>query len=86
MEILIAVYALWLFLGNFIYFYLVDDKDICALCYYGFVSKYLYEEAEMNMFGCVMIALLYYVFFPILFIPRSIGMVVFWIFHAGRKQ
>lgn len=86
MEILIAVYALWLFLGNFIYFNLVETKDICALCYYGFVSKYLYEETEMNMFGCVMIALLCYVFFPILFIPRSIGMVVFWIFHVGRKK
>ena len=44
MEYLIAVYALWLFLGNFMYFYYVDSKDICALCYYGFVSKYLYEE------------------------------------------
>lgn len=63
MEILITVYALWLFLGNFIYFYCVDSKDIYALCYYGFVSKYLYEETEMNMFGCVMIALLFYVFF-----------------------
>lgn len=86
MESLIAVYALWLFLGNFIYFILVDTKDIYALYYYGFVSKYLYEETEMNMFGCVMIALLFYVFFPVLFIPRSIGMFVFWIFHVGRKQ
>lgn len=85
METLLYYYFLWLLIGTILYLIITNNKS-CALCYYGFVTKYLYEKTEMNIFGCIVIALFYYILFLILFILRDIAMVIYWLFHIKRKN
>ena len=61
------------------------NEDDYALCYYGSVTSWLYEKTKMNMVGCILVAIIYYIVCP-LFIPRSIGMLVYWLCHIGRRK
>lgn len=65
--------------------YIVKAEQCCALGYYGFITKYVYENSEMNIVGCILVASLYYIIFPILFIIRGICMTIYWLLHIGRK-
>lgn len=84
-QILIMGYVLWMILGTIGYLGEVAGEHNCALKYYGMVTKYVYENSKMNIIGCIIVAFMYYIVFPILFIPKSIGMLVYYLFHVGRK-
>lgn len=82
--LILFTYGCWMIVGTIIYM-VYAEKGSCALEYYGLVTKYAYDNSEMNIVGCVIVALITYIAFPVLFIPRSIGMFIYWLLHIGRK-
>lgn len=83
-DILEIGYTLWIIIGTASYLLFFTDGK-CAFDYYGLVTKYVYENTKMNIVGCVIVSILYYIAFPI-FILRSIGMFFYWVLHIGRKN
>lgn len=85
MDDLLTFYVIFVILSTVTYLYETINDDNTALTYCGFISRYLYEKTEMNIFGCILIALLYYIVIPILII-KSLAVFVIWLFHVGRKE
>lgn len=79
---ILGSYIFWAFGSSIVYFTFADDD--CAFSYYGLVTKYVYKNSKMNIVGCVIIASLYYIIYPI-FVLRAIYMFVYWLLHIGRK-
>lgn len=86
MPFLLKLYIIWAIASIFIYFESVSDSDYCMLLDYNPVIKCLYHNTKMNIFGCFIVTILTYIAFPLLFIPRSIGMFIYWVCHIGRKK
>ena len=82
-EIAIGIYMLWAFIGIIVYLVKFTDGE-CALEYYGFITRYVYKNSNMNIVGCVLVAIGYYIVYPF-FIIRSLCMLIFWLMHIGRK-
>lgn len=61
--------------------------DFLAVLYSGDLDfdctpKQMYESTNLNMFGCCVLWLIFFILNPILFICKFIG----WIFTVGRKD
>ena len=44
--------------------------------------KEIYESNDMNMFGCVIVFIICFIFDPLFYIAHFI----YWVFHVGRKD
>lgn len=84
MEIIMIIYVAWVFIGTAAYFEIAGGQK-CAFSYYGLITKYLYDTSEMNIIGCILLAILYYIVFPIM-VLRSVVMFIYWLLHKGRKK
>jgi hypothetical protein len=49
---------------------------------FDFTPKQIYKSVKLNMFGCCVLWLIFFILNPILFICKFIG----WIFTVGRKD
>lgn len=83
-DILLSIYFAWSILGSFLYIGATENNSNTAFEYHGPVTKYVYETSSMNILGSFIVALLYYIVFP-MFILRSACMIIHWLFHVGRK-
>lgn len=59
----------------------IDDE-----CYMFFTPKYIYDWSYMNMFGCTLITILYFIFVPYYCIIATLCWIIYKICHIGRKD
>lgn len=87
MQIVFVVYVFTTFIALLIEFvYSVNNED--------FVTPiYIYENSEMNWFGCWFCFILLSIFSPFMFIMKiltyccfHIHNFIYWLFHVGRKD
>lgn len=58
---------------------LIDVRgDVYAI---PFTPNEIYESSNINMFGCVLLFIIFVVFDPLFILARFL----YWIFHVGRK-
>lgn len=81
LEVIEIVYILFVMIGSFFYITFWVECGFTK----GFLTKKIYEETEMNIVGCIIIAILWYIMFPI-FLVRLMCMLIYFLFHVGRKE
>lgn len=77
---------------TFIFFYTIYSlclalKTVAGGCeeFYPLSIVKLYEDTDMNMFGCVLDTLFLILLNPIYSIGRMIYCFIYWLCHVGRK-
>lgn len=51
-----------------------------------FTPKYIYNNTEMNIFGCIICSILLYCIFPLYTMVATIVWLIWKLFHIGRNN
>lgn len=68
-----------------IYFIIIAVTFVMSLMNFGEISitpAQIYESNNLNMFGCVVMAIIFFILNPIYYFVYF----VYWLFHVGRKD
>lgn len=79
LEVLILCEIFSIIISIALFFITFTDKS--GICMYYGCPKYIYDNSTLNVFGVILVFLLFFILMPIYYIIWF----WYWLFHVGRK-
>lgn len=77
----LILYAMAVFIMSMLSLLSIEDIKICLL-----TPSEIYENTNLNWFGCIFVWFLEFIINPIVWIGIAIVKTIVWLFTAGRKD
>ena len=77
---ILVLYAMAIAIVSIVSLLLIGDMKICLL-----TPSEIYENTNLNWFGCIFVWFLEFLINPIMWICITIGKIIIWLFTVGRK-
>ena len=78
---ILVLYVMAIVIVGIISLLLIDDMKICLL-----TPNEIYENTNLNWFGCISVWFLEFLINPIMWICITILKFIIWLFTVGRKK